>query len=265
VTRIPASGTPAGPGADAVWSAALPEGAYESRVPARDPEGELARFACLLMDAEAARSAARRPARRAHPPREGRSRGREHAPGRSRGERSRDADPAKDAEFLAADDRRSRALVRRARARSREDGRAGMGLLPLPRDHALPRARRHRSSGGRRAARDADRPRRAAAPPRRVRAHRPAHDAARGPLRGRVLHLLPRARQGLVLQGPAREGRRLQEEPARHPPRGLPARREDLRGAHAREGRRHDRRPRDRRPRQSPCARERDTASATTA
>jgi|GEM_PF-27753 len=57
VARVSTAGTAIAPLADAVWSAALPAGAAESRVPAHDPEGELARFTCLLMDAEAALAA----------------------------------------------------------------------------------------------------------------------------------------------------------------------------------------------------------------
>ena len=51
------------------------------------------------------------------------------------------------------------------------------------------------------------RPRLAAAPPRRLQADRRAHDAARGAERDPLLRALPRARQGLVLEGAARQGR----------------------------------------------------------
>src|SRR5262245_5569837 len=55
VTRLSTTGTSISPTVDALWSAALPAGsvAAEARVPQRDPESELARFTCLLMDAEA--------------------------------------------------------------------------------------------------------------------------------------------------------------------------------------------------------------------
>ena len=74
------------------------------------------------------------------------------------------------------------------------------------------------------------------APARRLRAHRPAHEPARGPGRGGLLPLLPRARQGLVLEGlrATRTGA-IEEEPARRRARRLPARREDLRDAPAAE------------------------------
>ena len=49
--------------------------------------------------------------------------------------------------------------------------------------------------------------------------------------RGGLLPLLPRARQGLLPQGPARQGRRGAAQPAGHRARRLPAGREDLRDA----------------------------------
>ncbi len=51
------------------------------------------------------------------------------------------------------------------------------------------------------------RPRRPPAPPRRLQADRPALDAARGAQRDPLLRAVPRARQGLVLEGAARQGR----------------------------------------------------------
>ena len=91
-------------------------------------------------------------------------------------------------------------------------------------------------------------------------------NAARGAQRDPLLRALPRARQGLLLEGPAREGRRRSTvEPARHRAGRLPARREDLRDAHAAQGRA----TRSARWRSSSsttrCARAPATASATTA
>ena len=62
--------------------------------------------------------------------------------------------------------------------------------------------------------------------------HAPREVAERDPL----LRAVPRARQGLVLEGASRQGRDGRRQPARHRARGLPARREDLRDAHAPEG-----------------------------
>ena len=88
----------------------------------------------------------------------------------------------------------------------------------------------------------------AAAPPRRLRAHRPALDAARGAERDRLLRPLPRARQGLVLEGASRQGRqRSSSNPLGIPLAGCPldekisemhmlrkARRRDRRAGHRR-------------------------------
>ena len=57
-------------------------------------------------------------------------------------------------------------------------------------------------------------PARAPAAPRRVRADRPAHVAARGRERGRLLPLLPRAREGFLLDRHARQVGRGEAQPA---------------------------------------------------
>ena len=89
-----------------------------------------------------------------------------------------------------------------------------------------------------------DRPGRPPAPPRRLRADRPADGAARDRGRDRDLHLLPRARPRHVREGHLREGRLGPEEPARHRARGLPARRAHQRGAPPAQPRRRARRAR---------------------
>ena len=72
-----------------------------------------------------------------------------------------------------------------------------------------------------------------APPAPRLLAHRPAHERARGRAGDRLLHALPRPREGLVLPRacPTPKTRRAQEEPARRGARGLPARGEDQRDA----------------------------------
>ena len=109
-------------------------------------------------------------------------------------------------------------------------------------------------------------PRRPAAAAGGLRADRPAHDAPRGPRPDALLPALPRAREGLLLEGALRaeDGDR-PEEPARNPAAGLPARREDLRDAPAAARRRLDRRAGARLPRQPDVPRAPATASATTA
>ena len=98
-----------------------------------------------------------------------------------------------------AADRRAEALVRLVPARP---GLQGVGDLPLPRDARLPAPGAGAAPAARAPGVD-DRPRRPPAPPRRVRAHRPALHAAREPERDPLLRAVPRARQGLVLEGPA--------------------------------------------------------------
>ncbi len=105
-----------------------------------------------------------------------------------------------------------------------------------------------------------------APPATRLLAHRSPHERARGRAGDRLLPALPRPRQGLVLQGPARhEDRRDQEEPARRRARRLPARREDQRDARDAAGGRARRRARARHASTTRCARAPATASATTA
>ena len=157
--------------------------------------------------------------------------------------------------------RGAEALVRRAAPRSRL---SRLGDLPVSRERRLLAPRRGRASRAA-AARSDDRPRLAPAPARRLQADRRADEAARGAERDSLLRPLPRARQGLVLEGAARQGRQGRRQPARHRARRLPARREDLRDAPAAQGRRC----RSARWRSSSsttrCARAPATASATTA
>src|SRR3954469_15031458 len=82
----------------------------------------------------------------------------------------------------------------------------GLGEFPLPAPAQLRTPRAARTSRGRPARTDAW-PRQEPASPRRIPAHRPALHAARGARRGSLLPLLPRARQGLVLEGVEGEGR----------------------------------------------------------
>ena len=86
------------------------------------------------------------------------------------------------------------------------------------------------------AARSDARARRAAAPPRRLQADRPAHEAARGAERDPLLRALPRARQGLVLEGLHDKDGKVAVNPLGIELDRLPARREDLRDARAAQG-----------------------------
>src|SRR5207302_8022887 len=62
--------------------------------------------------------------------------------------------------------------------------------------------------------------------PRRVHVDRSARQRPRSAQRDRLLHLLPRAREGQLLEGIRREGQRsLQEERARDPPDRVSSRR----------------------------------------
>ena len=102
------------------------------------------------------------------------------------------------------------------------------------------------------------RPRARAPRARRLRAHRSPRRPARGRAGDRLLPLLPRPRQGLVLEGPARQqDRRAEEEPARRRARRLPARREDQRDARHASRRRRARRARARLHRQPDVPRHR--------
>ena len=157
--------------------------------------------------------------------------------------------------------RSAEALVRRAGPRS---GLPRLGDLPLSGERRALAARGGRAPRAA-AARGDGRPRVAAAPARRLQADRRAHEAARGAERDSLLRPVPRARQGLLLEGAPRQGRQDRRQPARHRARRLPARREDLRDARAAQGRRR----RSARSRSScsttRCARAPATASATTA
>ena len=129
-------------------------------------------------------------------------------------------------------------LVRRAHPRSRL---SRLGDLPLPGERRALSPGRGRASGSA-AARGADRPGLAAAAARWLHPDRRADAAARDPQRDPLLRAVPRARQGFLLEGIARQGRHGQRQPARHQPRRLSARREDLGDAHAAQGRRCGRR-----------------------
>ncbi len=93
-------------------------------------------------------------------------------------------------------DRQPQALVRGAAARS---GLSRVGHLPVSRNARLLAPRRRAAAAAGPAGVDG-RPRRSAAPPRRLHADRRAHEAARSPERDPLLRALPRARQGLVLE-----------------------------------------------------------------
>src|SRR4029077_15153554 len=103
-----------------------------------------------------------------------------------------------------------------------------LGLLPPAGDARLPPPRRDRAAQRR----FTGRARWSAFPPpapRGLHPHRPAHVAPGGPGRNALLSPLPRAREGLLLEGaPRREGGRLPEEPSRSRPARLPPRRKDL-------------------------------------
>ncbi len=129
--------------------------------------------------------------------------------------------------------RRDRSVARRAPRRSRRL-RPPLGVAPPAADPRLEPPRPHPPPRARHAPRALRGPERR--PPRAglVRPHRPPDGGARGGAGDRLLPLLPRARQGLVLEGDARpEGRprQLQEEPARDRAPGLPAGGEDQRDA----------------------------------
>ena len=110
--------------------------------------------------------------------------------------------------------RRAEALVRRRACTTRPTGWVD---LPVSRDARLLQPRAGPASAAGAAGGDA-RPRRPAAAARRLQAHRRALDAARGAQRDPLLRALPRARQGLVLEGAARQGR--QRSPSN--PLGIP-------------------------------------------
>ena len=96
------------------------------------------------------------------------------------------------------------------------------------------------------------RPLRAPAPPRRVQTERSTRDAPRGAQRNRLLHLLPRPREGQLLEGFFREGDRPPHaEPSRHSAHRLPAGGADQRDARRGARGRHARRARSRVHRQS--------------
>ena len=145
--------------------------------------------------------------------------------------------------------RRHRGLARTAQEGSRRPG-APLAVAPRAEEPRLPEPRRAPSPRAEdpRALR---RPRPRAPRARWLLAHRPPRRPAHGRAGDRLLPLLPRARQGLVLEGPARQqDRRAEEEPARRRARGLPARREDQRDARHAPRRRRARRARSRVPRQ---------------
>ncbi len=142
--------------------------------------------------------------------------------------------------------RQPQALVRGAAPRSRV---SGVGDIPVSRNARLLAPRRRATAAAGPAGVDG-RPRRSAAPPRRLHADRRAHEAARRPERDPLLRAVPRARQGLVLERTARPDGEDGHQPARHRARWLPARRKDFRDAHAAEGGRCDRRARARHARQ---------------
>ena len=110
-----------------------------------------------------------------------------------------------------------------------------MRLIPVIRDRTVSRPTSER-----------------AAPARGLRPHRPGHRPGRRARPGELLHLVPRARQGLVLEGPEGEGagRRLPQDGVRRAARRLPARGEDLRVPHGEGARRAARRARHHRGRQ---------------
>ncbi len=103
----------------------------------------------------------------------------------------------------------------------------GVGVFRDPEADEVRRARRDGTLAAG-SSRGALRPAFARAGARRFHAHGPAQDRAPGHRRDALLHPLPRARQGLVREGPPAEGRERSRESARRAARGLPAGREDL-------------------------------------